>query len=300
MEEKITTTEATESTDAIFDEGWGNDTTEPENAPDSDLEGAEAGNATDSAGVDQIGGDVAQNAEPEKTEPETAGSEEKAVDQRFTLKHHDEERTVDSEEVVRLAQKGLDYDKQKADYEAFQGVVNDLGGVDKLTDYKAFLEELAANSNMSVQEVIDSARAANLSKKDGISIQAARQQIELNKREKALSVKELAAQKEASEKADRQAKIDAEFSAFAKEYPDIEGKDIPKEVWDEFGKTGKLTDAYRKHELSALKREIAELRKKAETAEKNSENRQKAAPSAVTAGQKSAALDPFDEAWDED
>ena len=300
MEENITTTEATKSTDAMFDEGWGGDTPEPENASDGDLKAAEAGNAAESAGVDQTGGDVAQNAEPEKTEPETAGSGEKAVDQRFTLKHHDEERTVDSEEVVRLAQKGLDYDKQKADYEAFQSVVNDLGGVDKLTDYKAFLEELAANSNVTVQEVIDSARAANLSKKDGISIQAARQQIELNKREKALSVKELAAQKEASEKADRQAKIDAEFSAFAKEYPDIEGKDIPKEVWDEFGKTGKLTDAYRKHELSALKREIAELKKRAETAEKNSENRQKAAPSAVTAGQKSAALDPFDEAWDED
>ena len=71
-------------------------------------------------------------------------------------------------------------------------------------------------------------------------------------------------------------------------------------MWDEFGKTGKLTDAYRKHELSALRKEVAELKKKAETAEKNSENRQKAAPSAVTAGQKSGNLDPFDEAWDEE
>lgn len=300
MEENITTTEATESTDAIFDEGWGNDTPEPENAADGELEGAEAGNATDSAGVDQTGSDGAQNAEPEKAEDAKPETETKAVNQGFTLKHLGEEKTVDSEEVVRLAQKGLDYDKQKADYEAFQGVVNDLGGVDKLSDYKAFLEELAANSNMSVQEVIDSARAANLSKKDGISIQAARQQIELNKREKAISVKELAANKAAKDEADRKAAIDAEFSAFAKEYPDIEGKDIPKEVWDEFGKTGKLTDAYRKHELSALKREVAELKKRAETAEKNAENKQKAAPSAVTAGQKNGNLDPFDEAWDEE
>ena len=300
MEENITTTEATESTDAIFDEGWGNDTPEPENASDGDLEGAEAGNATDSAGVNQTGGDGAQNAEPEKTEDAKPETETKAVNQGFTLKHLGEEKTVDSEEVVRLAQKGLDYDRQKADYEAFQSAVNNLGGVETLTDYKAFLEELAAGSNMSVQEVIDSARAANLSKKDGISIQAARQQIELNKRERALSVKELAANKAAKDEADKKAAIDAEFTAFAKEYPDLKGEDIPKEVWDEFAKTGKLTDAYRKHELSALRKEVAELKKKAETAEKNSENRQKAAPSAVTAGQKSGNLDPFDEAWDEE
>ena len=286
MEENITTTEATESTDAMFDEGWGGDTPEPENASDGDLEGAEAEDAAESGGGDQPAGDAAKEAEPEKAETAAAETETKAGDQRFKLTYHGEERDVDSE--------------QRADHDTFAAAVDALGGIDTLTDYKAFLEELAANSNMSVQEVIDSARAANLSKKDGISIQAARQQIELNKRERALSVKELAAQKEASEKADRQAKIDAEFSAFAKEYPDIEGKDIPKEVWDEFGKTGKLTDAYRKHELSALKREIAELRKKAETAEKNSENRQKAAPSAVTAGQKSGNLDPFDEAWDEE
>jgi len=300
MEENITTTEATESTDAIFDEGWGSDTTPEENASDGDLEGAEAEDAAESGGGDQPAGDAAKEAEPEKAETAAAETETKAGDQRFKLTYHGEERDVDSEEIVKLAQKGLDYDKQRADHDTFAAAVDALGGIDTLTDYKAFLEELAANSNVTVQEVIDSARAANLSKKDGISIQAARQQIELNKREKALSVKELAAQKEASEKADRQAKIDAEFSAFAKEYPDIEGKDIPREVWDEFGKTGKLTDAYRKHELSALKREIAELRKKAETAEKNSENRQKAAPSAVTAGQKSGNLDPFDEAWDEE
>lgn len=300
MEENITTTEATESTDTFFDEGWDDNTAPAENAPDGELEGAEAGNEAESGGGDQPEGDASENAEPEKTETGAMKEEAKAGDQRFKLTYHGEERDVDAEEIVKLAQKGLDYDKQRADHDTFAAAVDELGGLEKLGDYKKFLEELAENAGTSVDEVIDSARAAQLVKKDGLTPQAARQQIELNKREKALSVKELAANKAAKDEADKKAKIDAEFSAFAKEYPDIEGKDIPKEVWDEFKKTGKLTDAYRKHELSALKREIAELKKRAETAEKNSENRQKAAPSAVTAGQKSAALDPFDEAWDEE
>ena len=54
-------------------------------------------------------------------EPETEGTEQdeaKDADQLFELKHLDEVRSVDREEVIVLAQKGMDYDRIREKYDA--------------------------------------------------------------------------------------------------------------------------------------------------------------------------------------
>jgi len=296
-EDKSLGTEVTEQEFDAFEDGWDDETTLPRESGETGA--TEAEETGEEGGVDQTGGNPEENAEPENASEAGGEAENKAVDQRFTLKHLGEVKEVGTEEMTALAQKGLDYDRQKGDYEAFQKRVNDIGGIDALRERSAFLEELAAASNVTIEELIDSTRAGILAKKEGIDIKTARERVNLQKRERALEAREQkTAEKEKTDEAAE--KRQADIADFIKAHPNVKADEIPEEVWRAVGQGDTLTNAYTQFELKRLREENEKLKARAETAEKNAENRKKSAGSVQSAGAKNTKTDPFDEAWNED
>ena len=221
---------------------------------------------------------------PEETEPETKAEE--GADQRFTLKHLGEVKEYNREETLALAQKGLDYDRirQKLSEKEEAEKHNE--------DIRAFVAELAGAKNLSVDEFMLDYRAMVMAQKEQISVEAAKERLQMQAREKALNERENAlkereeAQKSADTKRDN---AQQDFAAFFKARPDIKAEDIPKEVYQKaLGGTPLLT-AYTVWENEKLKAEL-------EAERKNKENAEKATGSTSSAGNKNKR-DAFDDAW---
>ena len=217
-------------------------------------------------------------AEPEKAEAET---------DQFELKHLDETRTVSREEVITLAQKGMDYDRIRTKYDELKA------GESQRNDREAFLKELAESAGQSVEEMIDAVRARILTNKAAaegktISEEDALEQIKQEKAKQAPAEKPESAEEKSTEK-DREAERQQSFLRFSQEFPEVKAEDIPADVWKDFadGK-GDLADLYARQENKRLKAELAVMKQ-------NEENRKKSTGSRATAG--SAKKSAFDDAW---
>jgi hypothetical protein len=300
MNEEITmtampedTAPETESTSAMEDD-W--DDIDLSDVTDDDTEGAEQ-EETHAETESELSEADQQTEEPGEAQKEEApAAEEQAAEepaeQTFDLKFLGETKTVSKDEVIVLAQKGLNHDKVLRERDEARGEIT------RLKEYETFLKELAGPDGMSIEDLMDSTRAEVLAKKEGIDKAAALRQIKLDRREKAFEAKrsqEEAAKREAEE-ADRQRS--QQFLKFHEEYPDVDPKDIPKEVWDKFRDGMPLITAYSAYENKKLREEVKSWKDKAETAEQNYKNQQRSTGSQSTAGVGSTQKkDPIDLDW---
>lgn len=264
----------------------------------SDLEVLDADNNNNEEGE--------QNGEPEANQQEgepEADSEEGANDQEgqeekpaeadqplVELKHLGNIVRVKPDELQALAQMGLDYQRIREDRD------NARAEVSRLKELEAFLQELAAPNNMSVEDLIDNTRAQVIADRDGIDKQVALDRVRLDRERKAFEAQKGNADKLDQEKKQEEAKRQNNFLRFSQEYPDINPTDIPKEVWDSFAKGEDLVSAYAKYEAKTLRAEVASMKEKLETAEKNAENKKRSTGSQTSAGA-SSEMDDFDRAW---
>lgn len=274
---------------AAFDEGWGDD---PETVDEDDLEDlgdidtAEDGE-TETSEADDTGeageSDVTDEAEEdgqneENAEPEDSKAEE--GHQLYTLKGINGEAQYSLDDVLKLANKGLDYD----------GIRQDR---DRLREYEAFLKTIASQSNMSVDELIDSTRARVYKEKK------ASEGEEVSDIEALLAVQRERSEKKttASEAETKKANTDRMIQKFISEFRDVEAKDIPESVWKEAHETGDLAGAYRKYANSQKDAEIKRLEAENKALKQNKKNKERSIGSLKTAGA-AKNKDPFDEGWD--
>lgn len=233
--------------------------------------------------------DQQETQEPQDKAAETEVEPEKAKAEtdQFELKHLDETRTVSRDEVITLAQKGMDYDRIRTKYDELKA------GEAQRNDREAFLKELAESAGQSVEEMIDAVRARILKNKASaegktISEEEALEQI---KQEKARQAEEQKPDKpeEPSTEENKEAERQQSFLRFSREFPEVKAEDIPGEVWKDFAEgKGDLADLFARQENKRLKAELAAMKQ-------NEENRKKSTGSRATAG--SAKRSAFDDAW---
>ena len=232
---------------AAFDEAW-------EDAPtdnDDDLgtdDGSDgevsADNAEAEPAAENAGDETEETAPTEGSQTEETPEEEHEAQeghQLYTLKSLDGEKQYAIEDVLKLANKGLDYDGLRQDR-------------DRLREYEGFLKELAVAADMSVEELVDSTRAriyAQKKRDEGEEISEV-QALMAVQREKAIKK----AEAEAAGKPDASRMI----HAFISEFKNVEAKDIPESVWKEAHETGDLAGAYRKYASQQKDAEIERLR----------------------------------------
>jgi len=252
-----------EISDDILFEGWGDGSvTEKveEEEPEEETE-------TESEETDQSEAEEAEDASDDNEEEDTEteeDEEEEEADQRFTLKHLDEVKEVGRDEVITLAQKGLDYDRIRKERDQLKAEKA------ALKEHEDFLSELAELAGQSVDELMISTKArliVNDEKKKGrdITFEQARYRVESDlkdlKKAKAAETEEPVKAEEETGPSIQELR-EANFMRFVAVYPDV--KEIPSEVWKEFGdgSTKELTDIYARYENKKLKERIAELEQK--------------------------------------
>ena len=244
------------------------------------------------AGEDDGGEDSGADQPAETGTPEAKGAEDAGADERFTLKHLGEARDYSRDEVTTLAQKGLDYDRIRAERDSMRAEMPTM------RDAMGLLGEIAADSKISVGELIETLRARRLIDREAaegrtITETGAREQI---RREKAARDRDGEVQEEQpaakpAASAPSQPDVTEDIRRFAQTFPEVKATDIPQKVWDEYraGK-GDLVSLYTIQENAALRLKLAQM-------EQNENNRGRSAGSVKSAGNRTAKT-TMQEVWD--
>lgn len=260
---------------------------------EEESQGGETQNDTAEPEADQQEGEAEAEAANEPTaeaQERTDGSEEADQPELIELKHLGQTVRVTPEQLNAYAQMGLDYQRIREDRDAARKEV------ERLTAMETFLKELAAPQGISVEDLIDGARAEVLAKKEHLNKDVALQRIKLDRERKAFEAQKDQQKKEAQAKSQEEAKRQEQFLRFARTYPKVKPNDIPKDVWDAFKDGEDLVNAYARFENRELKEKVSKLESQLETAKKNSENKRRSAGSQRSAGSASE-MDEFDRAW---
>ena len=293
-------------TSGAFDEGWETEQDIPEESDGSDIgwtfgeydRETEEVSDGEEAEADQHEADTPEGEETTDgaESKETTEGKEGNSDQSdsYELKYLGEARTVNRDEVIKLAQQGMDYSRIR---EKWDGIKDDIP---KLRMYEGFLKELAESRGGDIEALIDETRTRSLmakAKAEGKELTASAAAAQaVQARLKAMEPEE--AKQEKAREEERQAQRQASVARFMKLYPDIKGEDIPKKVWDDAEEMGDLTAAYIKYNSGKLAEENECLKKELEQAKQHQKNKERSMGSSRSVGS-GATKDPFDEGWDD-
>lgn len=201
--------------------------------------------AEPAAGADQPGGRDKGLGEDAPREGE---------EELFELKHLDERRRVSRPELIALAQKGLDYDRIRAKYDALRA--DQSPGTAQ--------ESLSGQTDPSQGQSGEGADPSD---------------------PKVTATPEGEGQPGPAPADIPEAVRQRSFMRFAREYPQVKPETIPAEIWQDFiAGRGDLVGLYALHENRQLKAQLA-LERQAR------ENRSKSTGSRATAGSTLSALD---------
>lgn len=202
---------------------------------------------------------------PQTNEPKEENVQAHHAEQIFKLKVNHDEVELPYSEMVKLGQKGMDYDRVKSKYEETKPVLS-------------FVEELAQENGMSVQDYLNAAREyreaeriRQLAESEGISEELAQRLTKLENSDKERQQQESQRQQEAR----KQAEYQEFFEYFEKENGrsfDTAKDSIPDEVWQGVSKGKTLLDAFQANEAKVLKDKIRELESKLQIQQTNTAN----------------------------
>ena len=224
-----------------------------------------------------------------ETEPEKA----EAKTDQFELKHLDETKTVSRDEVITLAQKGMDYDRIRGKYDESKPVMELFGS-------------FAKQAGMSISDYLSAIRT-QAKQASGMSEAEAKRAVDLEDREAAVSAREAeeakrqsGANQAAQAKAAADARRSADIAEFQKLFPDAakDPKAIPQEVWANVQSGMTLVSAYSKYAVEQANAARQAAEQKASAASQNQANASRATGSMVSAGENTGSKDPFLAGWD--
>ena len=276
-------------TSTAFDDGWNEDDggsfddgQEAVTESEESLE-TETGSEGTEADADQQEADGTEGEGETDSASETEGEGEAGSPDQgetFTLRRFGEERNVDRDEVIRLAQMGWDYDRVKSELE-------------RIRPYERFLQDLADARGSDIESLMDETRTRTIlamAEAKGEKMDPA-----------AAAAQAVRARMQVPEKTEEEKPAEApiNFDGFLKFYAGtVKPEDIPKEVWDEAMQTGELLGPYRGYLNRKLEEDNKRLQKELEQAKQQQKNKERSIGSSRSVGS-AAVKDSFDEGWDD-
>ena len=262
-------------------------------APDTETQGNDAAPEIEQ----NDGGQDADAAQPGENEEQQA----QADGQLFELKHLGETKNVNRDEVVTLAQKGMDYDRVTEKNTQLENQVSEQKQqLAQLTEHENAVQELAKQSGTTVEELVENMLIAVTKSKYGIDDDGmALERVKLDRERRALDQERaaLATKNQEQEQQAANEKWRGEcFDAFAKAYPDVDPASIPNGVWEAFNRGETLVSAYARERNKALEAEIARMKSEQETRDRNAANAARSTGSQSSAG-KTGSDEAFDALW---
>ncbi len=210
----------------------------------------------------------------------------------WDLRYMDEVRQVSEEEIVPLAQKGLDYDRIRARYDESKPVMELFGG-------------FAQQAGMTIPEYVAHIRM-QAKQAQGLSEPEARREVALEDREAVVAAAE--AQRQAQESAQQSAAAAqrqadarrmADIRRFQEKFPDAakDPKSIPQEVWEKVRSGISLVESYQDYLLTRAESAREEAEQRAAASAQNQTNAARATGSMRSAGENNQSRDPFLDGW---
>lgn len=318
--ENTVLTDAAETTETsmAFDDGWadegevgylsdGNDT-------DGDAEEDSLGTGSESeeteADADQqdaegTEGETTDGAETEGTAEGDKGNPDQG--ETYELRYLGETRTVDRDEVVKLAQQGMDYPRIREKWDSvkeaiprlrmFEGFLRELAGarvtasgrsIDTLTD--ADIDDLIDETRIRSMIAQAEAKGERLSA-PAAAARAARIRAEAMEPEE----KKRQAESDEEKRLQRKGSLDRFMANYGQT---VRSEDIPPEVWEEAERIGDLSTAWERYNNTKLEAENKRLKEELDQAKQQQKNKERSMGSSKSVGS-AAAKDSFMEGWDD-
>lgn len=271
--------------DGLFD-GWDDDliSEEADTSEDEKEDGEESAEDEDeSESADQAEEEDEDEAEddnnPEETEKPDKEDGKTSQPKSYNFKHLDENITLTADEMVPYVQKGLDYDRIRKERDAMRE------NYAKYEMCAEFLERYKGDFD-SIEDLMDDADASYLVKNEAengrtLTKEDALKKVKANREEKFKSkVPPKASYDKSQEENPMKAEVQSFTATFKKVFPKEEvpkWEDLPKEVQEEFEKTGQLTAPYMAWRMNQKEREI-------KTIKKNQSNKERSTGSRKTKG----------------
>ena len=238
-----------------------------------------------------------ENADPEANQ-QTGGEDEESHDdadtaESFVLKHLGTEQTVGRDEVIALAQKGLDYSRIRDKLQTSETEKSEIA--EKLS----YFEKLADSQGKTLDQFIEATAAALRADEKKIPYEDALREVQFEFEKSKFAKEKTNWEKSRSDTETEENTRQTDIDAFMAKYPEAAAKpdSIPKEVWAEAEKTS-LTEAYGNYMAKQKDAEIASLRKQLEQEKQYRKNKESSTGSQAT--DNSGEKDTFFEAlWND-
>lgn len=270
----------------VDDDNYDVDLSEFEDTPEADGDG----NQTEPEEQEE----ASQEQEPEDAE-DAQGEDSPAADKQdgaeepmFDLKYNKETKQYPRQQVIELAQKGLNYDHVTEQRDRLQQENAELS---KYRDENApVFEALKAAAEAAGKDIPDLLNVirTNMLVSQGLSPEVAHERILREDAERRLQ--ETTAEK--TRKSETEARQREDIRRFQEKFKDVDPKTIPQEVWSAVGKGELLVDAYGDYQRRELERQLKEANEKLAIRAKNESNKQKSLGSLQSTKQETGK-DPF-------
>ena len=255
---------------SVVDEDWGEISLD-------DLFTAEA----EPEAEETTGEGTEEKADPEANQ-QTGGEDEESHDdadtaESFVLKHLGTEQTVGRDEVIALAQKGLDYSRIRDKLQTSETEKSEIA--EKLS----YFEKLADSQGKTLDQFIEATAAALRADEKKIPYEDALREVQFEFEKSKFAKEKTDWEKSRSDTETEENTRQADIDAFMAKYPEAAAKpdSIPKEVWAEAEKTS-LTEAYGNYMAKQKDAEIASLRKQLEQEKQYRKNKESSTGSQAT------------------
>ena len=222
-----------------------------------------------------------EKADPEANQ-QTGGEDEESHDdadtaESFVLKHLGTEQTVGRDEVIALAQKGLDYSRIR---DKLQTSETEKG---EIAEKLSYFEKLADSQGKTLDQFIEATAAALRADEKKIPYEDALREVQFEFEKSKFAKEKTNWEKSRSDTETEENTRQADIDAFMSKYPEAAAKpdSIPKEVWAEAEKTS-LTEAYGNYMAKQKDAEIASLRKQLEQEKQYRKNKESSTGSQAT------------------
>lgn len=295
-EEMTNAAESTETTEAFL-EGWDDAESpiseetaqEQEPAPASEQQEPPA----EEHPADQPAESAEQPAEAQQEQQKDQPAQQQEPPKTWKLRHLDQEKEVNEQELTSLAQKGLDYDRIREKYDETKPLMD-------------LFSQFANKAGMSTKDYIAFLRQ-EAKKAQGMNEAEAKRAVELEDREAAVSAKEAAEaektreqQAAQTEKADAERRRQADILEFQKNFPEAakDPKNIPPEVWESVRNGNSLTVSFALWQVKQSKAEAEQAKQNAAATQQNERNASRSTGSMKSAGEENKSKDPFLQGWD--
>jgi hypothetical protein len=199
-----------------------------------------------------------ETEETEETESvgETKPTETVAESPKVKLKYNHEEKEYSLDDVVPLAQKGLNYDKLQEKLNEIQSnpALSKFGKVQEVSSLLGYQNE------DELIEALYNTHYENEAKTQGLTPAQIRKDHELSQKERALSEKE--------QSAAQQQQQNKMYADFATNFPDVKAEMIKPETWEKVNNGMDLSTAYTMQQNQDLMNELKIFKQNAENSKK--------------------------------